>query len=50
MPKSKFEDTDSGLFKKVKDDPYEELFADCTSPEDVLQLQRDIESAEASDG
>jgi hypothetical protein len=28
--------------------PYDELFADCRTPEDVLELQRDIEAAEAS--
>lgn len=32
----------------AEDDPYAELFADCTTAEDVLQLQREIEEAERS--
>lgn len=35
--------------ERVKDDPYAELFADCVTTEDVLQLQADIEAAEASE-
>jgi hypothetical protein len=30
----------------VADDPYFELFADCTTPEQVLELQREIEESE----
>lgn len=33
----------------VKDDPYAELFADCTTPEEVLELQAEIEAAEADE-
>lgn len=29
-----------------EDDPYFELFADCETSEDVIQLQREIEEAE----
>lgn len=32
--------------EKVEDDPYAELFADCTTAEEVLQLQKEIEEAE----
>ena len=39
--------TDSGM-KPADDDPYAELFADCTTAEDVLQLQREIDEAERS--
>jgi hypothetical protein len=46
MPRSKFEDSDSGKPSRVVDDPYAELFADCTTPEQVLELQREIEQAE----
>lgn len=31
-----------------KDDPYADLFADCTTPEEVLQLQQEIDAAERS--
>lgn len=48
MARDKFEDPDSGNPKREKDDPYAELFADCTTVEDVLQLQHDIEVAENS--
>lgn len=48
MAQRKFEDPDSGNPKREKDDPYAELFADCRTVEDVLQLQRDIEAAENS--
>ena len=36
---------DDGL-EPVEDDPYAELFADCSTPEDVRALQREIEEAE----
>lgn len=40
---------DAGMRQiKDEDDPYAELFADCTTPEEVLQLQREIEEAESS--
>ena len=45
MAKDKFIDT--GL-KPAEDDPYAELFADCTTAEDILQLQAEIEAAERS--
>lgn len=32
----------------AKDDPYRELFADCRTPEQVLQLQQEIDEAERS--
>jgi hypothetical protein len=32
----------------IDDDPYDELFADCQTPEDVMQLQTEIEEAERS--
>lgn len=43
----KMEDPASGQPRKVTDDPYEELFADCTTAEDVLQLQAEIDAMEA---
>lgn len=39
---------DSGL-KPVEDDPWAELFADCTTTEDVLQLQAEIDAVEATE-
>lgn len=36
---------DDGL-EPVEDDPYADLFADCSTPEEVLALQREIEKAE----
>lgn len=33
----------------VEDDPYAELFADCTTVEQIQELQAEIEAAEASD-
>lgn len=44
----KMNDPASGRPQKVTDDPYAELFADCTTPEQVLQLQREIDEAERS--
>lgn len=44
----KFTDPASGAPQRVTDDPYAELFADCVTPEDVLQLQAEIEAAERS--
>jgi hypothetical protein len=43
----KMEDADSGKPRAVEDDPWEELFADCVTAEDVLQLQADIDAMEA---
>lgn len=43
----KMEDPDSGKPTRVKDDPYRELFADCQTTEDVLQLQAEIDAMEA---
>ena len=34
---------------RVEDDPYAELFADCVTTADVLQLQAEIEAAEAKE-
>lgn len=48
MPKDKFLDPDSGSPSPEAEDPYADLFADCETPEDVLQLQREIEEAERS--
>lgn len=39
---------DDGGMKPVEDDPYAELFADCVTAADVLQLQKEIEEAERS--
>jgi hypothetical protein len=36
---------DDGL-EPAEDDPYVNLFADCSTPEEVLALQREIEEAE----
>lgn len=36
---------DSGL-EPVKHDPYAELFADCSTPDEVLALQAEIDAAE----
>lgn len=46
----KFDDTndDKGFRPAPEADPYAELFADCRTAEDVLQLQREIDAAEAS--
>jgi len=44
----KMTDPDSGRPQRVKDDPYKDLFADCVTVEDVLQLQREIDIAERS--
>jgi hypothetical protein len=38
---------DSGMYA-VEDDPFEELFADCDTPEQVAELQAEIDEAEAS--
>lgn len=46
MARDKMNDPASGRPEKVEDDPYAELFADCTTVEDVLQLQADIDKAE----
>ena len=40
---------DDKFIREVEDDPYAELFADCTTPEQVLELQREIEAAEAAE-
>lgn len=49
-PVNKIEDPESGrLPEEVKDDPYVDLFAECTTTEEVLELQREIEAAEAND-
>jgi len=48
MAKDKMTDPASGNPRLVKDDPYAELFADCRTAEDVLQLQREIDEAESS--
>lgn len=42
----KFDGDDEGWYRP--EDPYAELFADCVTVEDVLELQRDIEAAERS--
>lgn len=39
---------DDDFIRKDEDDPYAELFADCTTPEQVLELQKEIEAAEQS--
>lgn len=39
---------DEDGMKPVEDDPYADLFADCVTSEDVLQLQKEIEEAESS--
>lgn len=41
---------DDNLFldKPAEDDPYAELFADCETVEQVLELQAEIDAAEAS--
>lgn len=47
----KFDDTDDDVgFRPDPDDPYApwvELFADCRTPAEVLQLMREIDAAEA---
>jgi hypothetical protein len=48
MARSKFEDKDSGFPQLVKDDPYRLLFADCTTAEEVVQLQAEVDEAERS--
>lgn len=50
MANGKFTDPLSGDPQRADDDPYAELFADCKTVEDVLQLQRDIEEAESAQG
>lgn len=42
----KFNDPDSGNPQPVADDPYAELFADCVTVEDIVQLQHEIDIAE----
>ena len=44
----KFDEAASGNPEPVADDPYADLFADCVTADDVLQLQREIEGAEAA--
>ena len=39
---------DDKFITQDEDDPYAELFADCTTPEQVLELQAEIEAAEQS--
>lgn len=39
---------DDRFIEVDEDDPYAELFADCTTAEEVLQLQAEIEAAERS--
>lgn len=46
---SKFTDPLSGSPEPVRDDPYADLFADCVTVDDFLQLQREIKEAEASE-
>jgi hypothetical protein len=41
----KFDDDGLG---PVEDDPYADLFADCSTPEEVLALQCEIEKARVS--
>lgn len=48
MANDKMSDPASGRPERVKDDPYADLFADCTTAEEVLTLQREIEAAEQS--
>ena len=45
----KMDDPDSGRPKKVKNDPYKELFADCHTVADVMQLQAEIDAMEKAE-
>lgn len=49
MAIDKMNDDASGRPRKVKDDPFAELFADCGTVEEVLQLQAEIDAMERSE-
>jgi hypothetical protein len=50
MARDKFEEYGDSFRPELdKDDPYADLFAACTTPEEVLALQAEIDAAEASD-